>query len=154
MYTEGGGASYTPSSNKNPFQSSSSSRVLFTEYWTIPLGRMRQRNAHTSGKENVGRKENPLSRRNTSVIGSKRCVLFQVYTEDRAWAKSNGLFIDSSLMGRMIGHRNNSTFDWIIMIDRRKARFLRIDFPRSVSIKIEIPVGEFFEVIRIPDEAK
>lgn len=57
-------------------------------------------------------------------------------------------------MGRMIGHRNNSTFDWIIMIDRRKARFLRIDFPRSVSIKIEIPVGEFFEVIRIPDEAK
>lgn len=60
-------------------------------------------------------------------------------------------------MGRMIGHRNNSTFDWIIMIgrnDRRKARFSRIDFPRSVSIKIEIPVGEFFEVIRIPDEAK
>lgn len=74
MYTEGGGASYTPSSNKKTFQSPSSSRVLFSEYWTIPLGRMRQRNAHTSGKENVGRKENPLSRRNTSVIGSNETL--------------------------------------------------------------------------------
>lgn len=34
----------------------------------------------------------------------------------------------------MIGRRNNfdSTFDWII-VDREEARFLRIDFPRSVS---------------------
>lgn len=44
----------------------------------------------------------------------------------------------------MIGHRNNSTFDWIIMIDRRKARFSRIDFPRSVSIKIKISRRRIF----------